>query len=157
MKRQKKKFVPNRSSTPTHDLPEVFRKKIETLGGTKVNLVIEKTLYKSDLVQGENRLSMPFKQIRSKFLEDDEVRRLANYETLTVPLIDTMLQEREICLSRWSLHTSKWYVLKTQWYKKIVLNNGLRKGDLIQVWSFRDKVNNLHLALVLVERKGEDI
>ncbi|KAL6130776.1 hypothetical protein ACLB2K_069155 [Fragaria x ananassa] len=155
-RRHKRKIVPNRNATTTsHDLPENFKKKIESMGGSKVNLVIEKTLYMSDLALNQNRLSMPFKQLRSKFLEDDEVRRLANHETFTLPLIDTRLQEREICLSEWSMPTSKWYALKTQWHKKIVVENELREGDLIQVWSFRDKGNNLHLALCLVERKDE--
>ncbi|KAK9910696.1 hypothetical protein M0R45_034648 [Rubus argutus] len=148
MKKQKKNLV--RNTTTTHDLPEEFKKKIETLGGIKVELVIEKKLFKSDTIQGENRLSMPLKQIRSNFLEDDEVKRLERDETLTVSLIDTKLQERDICLRRWNMKTSKWYVLKTQWIK-IVRDNKLRIGDVIQVWSFRDENNNLHLALVLVE------
>ncbi|KAL6126020.1 hypothetical protein ACLB2K_074071 [Fragaria x ananassa] len=155
-RRHTRQIVPNSNATTTsRDLPEDFKKKIESMGGSKVNLVIEKTLYMSDLALNQNRLSMPFKQLRSKFLEDDEVRRLANHETFTLPLIDTRLQERQICLSEWSMPTSKWYALKTQWHKKIVVENELREGDLIQVWSFRDKGNNLHLALVLVERKGE--
>ncbi|KAL6128861.1 hypothetical protein ACLB2K_072214 [Fragaria x ananassa] len=155
-RRHKRKIVPNSNApTTSRDLPEDFKKKIESMGGSRVNLVIEKTLYMSDLALNQNRLSMPFKQLRSKFLEDDEVRRLANHETFTLPLIDTRLQEREICLSEWSMPTSKWYALKTQWHKRIVVENELREGDLIQVWSFRDKGNNLHLALVLVERKGE--
>lgn len=160
MKKQKKNLVRNTTTTTTHDLPEKLKKKIETLGGIKVELVIEKKLFKSDTIQGENRLSMPLKQIRSNFLEDDEVKRLEKDETLTVSLIDTKLQERDICLRRWNMKTSKWYVLKTQWIK-IVRDNKLRIGDVIQVWSFRDENNNLHLALVLVEIdsreiKGED-
>lgn len=159
MEKQKKNLVRN-TTTTTHDLPEKLKKKIETLGGIKVELVIEKKLFKSDTIQGENRLSMPLKQIRSNFLEDDEVKRLEKDETLTVSLIDTKLQERDICLRRWNMKTSKWYVLKTQWIK-IVRDNKLKTDDVIQVWSFRDENNNLHLALVLVEIdlreiKGED-
>ena len=46
---------------------------------------------------------------------------------------------------------SPMYVFKTRWtevYKK----NQLQRGDVIQVWSFRDVGNNLHFALVLVEK-----
>ncbi|CAB4271596.1 unnamed protein product [Prunus armeniaca] len=53
------------SSSAHHDLPEAFKRKIDSLGGKEVALVIEKELTKTDLETSGNRMSMPLNQITS--------------------------------------------------------------------------------------------
>ncbi|PQM32669.1 hypothetical protein Pyn_28685 [Prunus yedoensis var. nudiflora] len=56
----------------------------------------------------------------------------------------------------WTLSNSetKTYVLRTTW-GKVVRENKLVPGDVIQVWSFRANNNQLHLAIVVVKRAGK--
>ncbi|KAK9925868.1 hypothetical protein M0R45_023130 [Rubus argutus] len=64
-----------------------------------------------------------------------------------------MIEEEAICLKQWNYWSnSKSYVLITQW-SDVAVKNRLKSNDLIQVWSFRDRDNNLHLVLV---KRGED-
>ncbi|CAL9008509.1 unnamed protein product [Prunus brigantina] len=150
----KRKELSSLSSSAHHDLPEAFKRKIDSLGGTKVALVIQKKLRKTDLSKSGNRMSMPLNQISSTdFLEDDERGRLEKEETMKVQLIDPGLVQGDINLRRWNMKkkngkNSKMYVLRTQW-SDVAKRNHLKEKDLVQVWSFR--VNGaLYLALVLV-------
>ncbi|VVA10941.1 PREDICTED: B3 [Prunus dulcis] len=151
---KRKEELSSLSSSAHHDLPEAFKRKIDSLGGTKVALVIQKKLRKTDLSKSGNRMSMPLNQISSTdFLEDDERGRLEKEETMKVQLIDPGLVQGDINLRRWNMKkmngkNSKMYVLRTQW-SDVAKRNHLEEKDLVQVWSFR--VNGaLYLALVLV-------
>lgn len=157
MYREKKKKKKNDSvpSTTHQDLPEEFKRKIETMGGTsdKVKLVLLKKLYASDLDPQQNRFSLPVNQLLCNFLEAEEVERLEKREVMNISLIDPMVEEEAICLKQWNYWSnSKSYVLITQW-SDVAVKNRLKENDLIQVWSFRDCDNNLHLVLV---KRGED-
>ncbi|KAL6128764.1 hypothetical protein ACLB2K_072119 [Fragaria x ananassa] len=94
-------------------------------------LVIQKQLFTSDVKRNLNRLSLPPKQILCKFLRRDEIESLQPKDTfMKVPFIDLELEIEEI-------------------------SNKLDKGDLIQVWSFRDSNDRLQLALVVLKRAEE--
>ncbi|KAL6183193.1 hypothetical protein ACLB2K_044604 [Fragaria x ananassa] len=150
--REKKRVKYNSPPCTIHqDLPENFKRKIETMGGdsNKAQLVLQKRLYKSDIEKQQNRLSLPMNQLLCNFLEPDEVRRLENTEEfMDITIIDPMGEEEPVCFKKWTYkETVKSYVLITQW-SGVAKKNGLEPGDLIQVWSFRDRENNLHLAVV---------
>ncbi|TQD94583.1 hypothetical protein C1H46_019828 [Malus baccata] len=152
---KKKETISPSAPLGYHDLPEKFKREIERLGGTKVELVIEKQLTKTDLRSG--RMSMPLNQIVSiSFLEDEDMEMLENGETMTVRLIDPGLVQGDINLRRLEKREGKnpIYVLRTQW-GDVARKNKLKAADLVQVWSFR--VNRaLHLALVLVKSSSVD-
>lgn len=154
-KKKKKKKNDSPLNTTHQDLPEEFKRKIETMGGTsdKVKLVLLKKLYASDLDPQQNRFSLPVNQLLCNFLEAEEVERLEKREVMNISLIDPMVEEEAICLKQWNYWSnSKSYVLITQW-SDVAVKNRLKSKDLIQVWSFRDRDNNLHLVLV---KRGED-
>ncbi|XP_068329902.1 B3 domain-containing protein At1g05920-like [Pyrus communis] len=145
-----KKKELNSPSAPLgyNDLPEEFKREIERLGGTKVELVIEKQLTKTDISSSIDRMSMPLNQLVSiSFLEDEDKEMLENCKTMTVQLIDPGLVQGDINLRRLI------YVLRTQW-GNVARKNKLKAGDIVQVdWSFQ--VNRaLYLALVLVKRSS---
>ncbi|KAB2620338.1 B3 domain-containing protein [Pyrus ussuriensis x Pyrus communis] len=133
-----------------HDLPEEFKREIERLGGTKVELVIEKQLTKTDISSSIDRMSMPLNQLVSiSFLEDEDKEMLENCKTMTVQLIDPGLVHGDINLRRLVMGKNPIYALRTQW-GDVARKNKLKAADLVQVWSFR--VNRaLHLALVLAK------
>ncbi|KAI5345519.1 hypothetical protein L3X38_013396 [Prunus dulcis] len=56
----------------------------------------------------------------------------------------------------WTLSNSetKTFVLRTTW-GKVVRENKLVPGDVLQVWSFRANNNQLHLAIVVAKRAGK--
>ncbi|XVF42681.1 hypothetical protein PTKIN_Ptkin01aG0384200 [Pterospermum kingtungense] len=57
---------------PPPDMPEEFKNRIKTLGGTEINLVIQKFLQVTDLNRSQGRLLMPSNQLRSLCLNEDE-------------------------------------------------------------------------------------
>ena len=64
---------------PALDIPEEVRNHIERrLNGTDIMLVIEKKLTATDMNKGENRLSVPRKQVRVDFLTEEEKQELGN-------------------------------------------------------------------------------
>ncbi|XP_068316277.1 B3 domain-containing protein At1g05920-like [Pyrus communis] len=146
---KKKETISPSAPLGYHNLPEEFKREIERLGGTKVELVIEKQFTKTDLSSG-NRMSMPLNQIVSiSFLEDEDMEMLENGETMTVRLIDPGLVQGDINLRRLEMGKNLIYALRTQW-GDVARKNKLKAADLVQVWSFR--VNRaLHLALVLAK------
>ncbi|KAL6178153.1 hypothetical protein ACLB2K_049672 [Fragaria x ananassa] len=151
--KKKMKYSQPLASIQHQDLPEEFKRKIETMGGCsdEARLVIQKELYDSDLAPTASRFSMPRKQVLCPFLEKDEEEWLEiRGRELHITLIDPMVEEEDIFLTQWSYGygRSKSYVLRTQW-NYVAAKNGLKPKDVIQVWSFRNKTNNkLHLALV---------
>nr|XP_011469053.1 PREDICTED: B3 domain-containing protein At2g24670-like [Fragaria vesca subsp. vesca] len=139
---------------PPPDLPEEYKKMVN---GAKAELVIQKQLFTSDVKRNLNRLSLPPKQILCEFLRRDEIEGLKENDTfMKVPFIDPELEMEEISVSFWKLSSSdeKSLVLNSNW-NYIVEKNKLVKGDLIQVWSFRDSNDRLQLALVVLKRAEE--
>ncbi|GMN25075.1 hypothetical protein TIFTF001_034761 [Ficus carica] len=107
-------------------------------------LIIEKKLYKTDVDEGQYRLSMPLKQILSDdFLNQDE-KMILNRSTkkrglkngLVVRFIGPCREETTMVLKKRNFTRSSSYVLIENWHK-IAMKNGLKKGDTVQVWFFR--------------------
>ncbi|KAJ9679833.1 hypothetical protein PVL29_021673 [Vitis rotundifolia] len=130
---------------PPPELPEDFKVRIREMNGTHPILVLEKQLFKTDIDEHENRLSMPLKQIRREFLSEDEKMRVV--EGMQVKLIQPSLEETTITFKKWKMkETCHLYVFTRQW-KLIVDNNSLEARTPIQVWSFRVG-SELRFALV---------
>ncbi|PQQ14667.1 hypothetical protein Pyn_30961 [Prunus yedoensis var. nudiflora] len=176
-KKEKKVYIKNnKGPTLDHhpDLPENFKKMIiGQMNGTELRCLIQKELFKSDVNGSLNRFSLPPNQVLcNDFLTPNEIEALKerkekkNHDqgslkspspSLKVPFIDPSLKLKEgINLTMWTLSNSetKTYVLRTTW-GKVVRENKLVPGDVIQVWSFRANNNQLHLAIVVVKRAGK--
>jgi hypothetical protein len=144
---------------PPPYLPTKYRDKIiNELHGLDLKLVIQKQLSETDMKSRFARLSLPKGQLRTEFLsqEDQTIlrqRQLAKgngcYRGLEVPLIEPQLVESSITVKKWKLGNSTSYTLGSQW-QHVANDNGLKVGNIIQIWSF--KVDQRpHLALVKLE------
>ncbi|GKE01159.1 B3 domain-containing protein, DNA-binding pseudobarrel domain protein [Tanacetum coccineum] len=130
---------------------------IDEIKGCNMKLVIQKTLYKSDLIPSQNRLSMPFKQVETHdFLTDEEMRFLGDHGEIEVRLVGPNLQmfNKPMRLKIWNMKNTKNYVLKTNWCDFVEANKMvLMERETIQVWSFR-KDEQLCFALVRVDEQN---
>lgn len=140
-------------STPP-DMPTEFKNKIQSLHGFRVQLVIQKEIFPTDLSPHHDRLSMPKNQVSNQdFLGEQDKKKLKLEGSIRVKVIDPNLNEYELRLSEWKFKSrscsglskrkrSSSYMLNSGW-SKISENkkNKLQKEDIIQVWSFR--VNNV--------------
>ncbi|KAL6126080.1 hypothetical protein ACLB2K_074131 [Fragaria x ananassa] len=148
-----KKGVPARTTT-CPDLPEDYKQIIlGRLKGKQLTLLIEKSLDDRDVKSDKRILTLPsYETLAKNFLEDIEMESLKRHTTLKVPLIYPK------CLKWWKMSKEELYEPKSNW-NEIVEQNGMVKGDKVQVWSFQankdEKEDQLHLALVLVKR-GEN-
>ncbi|KAJ7971822.1 B3 domain-containing protein [Quillaja saponaria] len=160
LKTKKLSMAPN----PPPDLPEEFKKKITSLGGTEIRLVIQKPLFQTDLTTGHSRLSIPVKQVRENFLTESERKLLERQEAIEVQLVQPSLEMTSIKLVQWDMHkktgrsVSSMYVLRTTW-NTVVKVNKLEESDVIQIWSFRvEREENgeeqLYMALVIVSKSA---
>lgn len=127
----------------------------EKINGTKIKLVIQKTLYETDLKRSQNRLNMPFKQVEThEFLTDEEKEILKNKEGIKVRVIGPtfMMYEKPLWLKIWSMSKTHNYVLNTNWCNFVEANRKILKVDTaIQVWSFR-KDEQLCFAILCVDK-----
>ncbi|GLT71804.1 hypothetical protein SLA2020_437970 [Shorea laevis] len=149
--------MPTTLPNPPPDLPEEFKNRIEAMGGTQVEMVIQKALYQTDLQKNNSRLSMPFSQINKNFLREAEREHLAQQNIMTVQFMEPSRKVNEMILRQWDMpkksgKTSSIYVLRTKW-NHAFRQNGLVAEDVVQVWSFRVGIEqNLCMALVVVSR-----
>jgi hypothetical protein len=124
-------------------MPTELKDKIMGLHGWDVRLVIQKKLTTTDMEDSQDRLSIPRGQMRAEFLTREEEAELEEKDSdgihlkgLKVPLIEPSLKESAIFLKKWKLGSSSTYMLSSPW-KKVANKNGLRKGNIVQLWSFR--------------------
>ncbi|XP_050211569.1 B3 domain-containing protein At2g32645-like [Mercurialis annua] len=131
--------------------PPVLVAKINAMGGYDVRLVIEKMLYKTDLDDQEDRLSIPVRQIRDAwFLDEDEQKIIYKKgDELSVKVLEPSDNRCDMKLKKWSKPNS--LTLRTKWKEVLGRNMDIvdketnvvievkhfKKGDIIQVWSFR--------------------
>ncbi|KAK2973741.1 hypothetical protein RJ640_019741, partial [Escallonia rubra] len=139
--------------TPPPDMPTEFKNRIREMGGTEPVLVIQKALFKSDVRDLEGRLSIPKNHIEEGFLTDEEERVLDSrrgrrFGEMPTLLIEPKLGECCILLRKYMMKKTALYVLMKPW-QEVVKRNGLKKGMVVQVWSFRVDLK-LVLALVIV-------
>ena len=120
---------------PPPELPEDLKVRIREMNRTHPILVLEKRLFKTDINEGENRLSMPLNQIRREFLSEDEKMRVV--EGMQVKLIQPSLEETTVTFKKWKMKESCHLYVFTREWKLIVNNNSLGRRTRIQVWSFR--------------------
>ncbi|KAK1408171.1 hypothetical protein QVD17_39806 [Tagetes erecta] len=109
---------------------------IKSIGGSKVELVIEKKLTKSDCDKNQGRLLIPELQVMSRgFLGIDEKRKLEMRECISVEMFDPERRKIMLNLGQWKMKHEN-YVLKTNW-NKLVFMNGLRENMVVRLLSFR--------------------
>ena len=159
---------------PPPDLPQEFLVAIEEMGGRDKLLVIQKKLFKTDITKGNNRFSIPLRQIvRTDFLTEEEKEKLRAGQEIQVQFIDPMLKSGHIVLVQWDMpkdtgNTSSTYVLRSTW-NEVRDSNGLKIDDVVQLWSFRvnkeacndasssnTNKGRLCLALVLVQKAKDE-
>ncbi|KAK4356152.1 hypothetical protein RND71_025123 [Anisodus tanguticus] len=141
-------------------LPIEFKNAITEFGGClKLTiLVIEKTIFKTDVKPAEGRLSIPQKQISNSFQNPEEEARLSTCIggkmcMMSVTLIEPSRQKCKINLRKWFMNKdngkiSSSYVLVTYW-NEVVRRNDLKSGTLVQLWAFR-KGEDLCFALIRI-------
>ncbi|KAF2293381.1 hypothetical protein GH714_001106 [Hevea brasiliensis] len=142
------------------DLPQEFKKKIKEMHGTELQLVIQKAITDTDTQDAQSRLSMPKRQILCEFLKEVEREKLEKNEEMKVQImIDPILKLSDMIFKQWNLGKSNGktctsFVFRTHWndFKKKI---GVKKGDIIQVWSFRIE-EQLYFILVKVEEEENE-
>ncbi|KAH0714553.1 hypothetical protein KY284_007458 [Solanum tuberosum] len=146
---------------PPAELSIEFKNLITVNGGLLESaiLVIEKTLFDTDVKAAEGRFSIPQKQMSNQFLKPHEEQLLNGRNEankmceMNVMLIEPSHKKGEINLRKWTMNknngkASSSYVLVKHW-NDVVRRNGLRAGMKMQLWAFR-KGETLCFALVNV-------
>ncbi|KAH7560652.1 hypothetical protein JRO89_XS10G0062600 [Xanthoceras sorbifolium] len=150
----------NQTDTETvQDMPESMRNIIEGMDGKKITLVIQKTLYVTDMSDHHGRMSVPLNQIKSDFLNEQEEEYLKrDGGQMKVLFIEPSRTVSTMNFNRWKMEknegkkSSYSYILQTYW-NDVKSANGLKAGDKVQLWSFRVS-EQLCLALVKVTGTG---
>ncbi|CAI9278700.1 unnamed protein product [Lactuca saligna] len=137
----------------TQELEEFITNKLK---GKEAKVVIQKTLYRSDLEENQNRLNMPMKQVikPDEFLRKNEKEDLENGKEFEVRLLGPRLEmhKKPMMLKMWRMNSTSNYVLKTEWNRFVKANEkDLEINKKIQVWSFRID-EKLCFAIARLER-----
>ncbi|XP_052489771.1 B3 domain-containing protein At3g25182-like [Gossypium raimondii] len=120
---------------------------VEEMGSRGLVLVIQKTIFFSDINPTASRFSIPFSQVKTHdFLNEAEAKELDDKNPMQVWLLDPSMKGTNITFNKWVMGSSSLYVLTNTW-NPVVKNNQLKKGEMVQLWSFR--LNSLlYFALV---------
>ncbi|KAF3436072.1 hypothetical protein FNV43_RR23164 [Rhamnella rubrinervis] len=143
--------------TPLKELPMEMRNLIESMGGTDIKLVIEKTLSKTDCSKHHDRLTIPKAQAESEFLNGVEKHMMDHTDgpVIQVSVIQPCFEESNMCFTQWKMRKSSTYVIRSGWNKACQKpENKLIAGVKVQVWSFRVH-GDLCFAIVRVEGTAE--
>ncbi|KAK2646929.1 hypothetical protein Ddye_022124 [Dipteronia dyeriana] len=140
---------------PDPVIPQHFQDEIDKLNGTDVMLVGEKEMTSTDMDKHQGRFSIPRGKVRTHaFLREEDNPE----EGIKCSLIQPCLQViTDLDFKRWNMNDTFSYTLIKKW-NSVACNqkNGLQKGCLVQLWSFRVGLN-LWFALVNLDLKhGED-
>nr|GFB21025.1 hypothetical protein [Tanacetum cinerariifolium] len=153
----------NSAPVPTsNEVTERLQKFItgDEINGSEPKLVIQKVLYKSDLKQDQNRLSLPLKKLETEdFLTIEEKLALENENEIEVRLVGPTLKmyKEPMRLVIWNMTYTRNLVLKTNWYRFVEENKEhLKELSKIQLWSFR-KDQQLCFAIAVVARPPEGL
>ncbi|PPD98298.1 hypothetical protein GOBAR_DD04676 [Gossypium barbadense] len=104
------------------------------MGGKGVVLVIQKTIFYSDINLTANHFSIPFSQIKTHdFLNEAEAKELTGKTPMQEWLLDPSMKGTSITFNKWVMGSSSLYVLTNTW-NPVVKNNQLKKGDMVQIW-----------------------
>ncbi|GAV70908.1 DUF313 domain-containing protein [Cephalotus follicularis] len=160
-----KKEIPPKCPEPPPDMPEKMKDLItRKMNGTHLVRVIQKRLYQTDTGNIQNRLSIPFNQIihnEEFFLTPKEVEILKGRGEIQTTMVEPSLaiSQEKMVLKQWDMNkptgkTSSMYALRTGW-NYLRERNGLKKFDIVQLWSFR--VNGeLYFALFKVSERNDN-
>ena len=131
----------------------------DKISGSDMKLVIQKTLYASDLKRSQNRLNMPFTLVQTHdFLTPEEKKVIGIKTEMKVQIMgpNLQMQEKPLSLKIWSMSRSGNYVLTSNWCEFVEENkNVLKENTTIQVWSFR-KDEKLCFAVICVDKPVEN-
>ncbi|KAJ8751304.1 hypothetical protein K2173_016486 [Erythroxylum novogranatense] len=111
------------------DMPQEFKNRIQEMGGTEVELIIQKPLFETDLKKGEGRMSVPANQIQCHDFLTDEEKELLNMldEREKLKAIETKVigpnateETTNMNFKKWNMKKSNGsgsssYVLTTKW------------------------------------------
>ncbi|XP_028059438.1 B3 domain-containing protein At3g25182-like [Camellia sinensis] len=124
VRRKKKRMIVKAPAVPP-ELPAEFKNLIESLNGTELNLLIEKSLYSTDLNHNHRHLSLPLSQIHNGFLTQEEKdlleTRTGKHKTsIVAKLIVPSRKESDIFLKKWDTpkkvgKVNSTYNLTTSW------------------------------------------
>ena len=132
-KRQRKKAIIE-GPDPLPEMPRWPRDGVEEKGGGGYGerLLIQKGLTMTDVVGGQNRISMPVRQQRSPddFRTEDELRNVLrrkdndekHFKGLSVTFVEPYSRTSELSLRKWEYHHEEW-------------TRCLKVGDIIQIVS----------------------
>ncbi|KAL6194028.1 hypothetical protein ACLB2K_035112 [Fragaria x ananassa] len=134
------------------ELPMEFKNKIESLHGSKAELVIHKEIHATDVSDHHDRLNMPRNQVLTMEVLNEQEREEIEVRKhgLEVRVIQPCLDEKTLQLRKWSSPSGSYsYVLNSCWKHVGKRENNICPGNTIQVWSFRvDDPAKVWFALV---------
>lgn len=134
----------------TSDLPEIFKETIEFIKGTSTKLVMQKRLSHRDhcTLNYYNSFLIEFEE---SFLTEEEEELLNNGEEIMTVFIEPIISVSRNTLSK---HEGTNYGLSMHW-NKVAIENELRVGTVVQLWSFRIQ-EMLGFVLVKVVKEVKD-
>ena len=129
-----------------------FKNKIESLHGSKAELVIHKEIHATDVSDHHDRLNMPRNQVLTMEVLNEQEREEIEFRKhgLEVRVIQPCLEEKTLQLRKWSSPSGSYsYVLNSGWKHVGKRENNICPGNTIHVWSFRvDDPAKVWFALV---------
>lgn len=153
---------------PPPEMSNALKEKIVKEIGeySDLRLLLQKSLFRSDVEKNLNRLSMPLGQLESDdFLTDMEKKKLESrkandsnhLEGVEIDFFEPNLEfkKSKMTLKKWDYDSSSSYMLSEHWYN-VVTRNGLKKEDVVQIWFFRKREgNNPCIALVNLSQRND--
>lgn len=145
--------APNPPSIPRQNIktPEWLIQVMRSIDGAEdPKLIIEKKLDLNDVDTNQNRLSIPINNViqhdfltldESRIIDDDDITTNEGKMGVGAILVDQRTTKWNVGFKQWVLTTtsgrSYWsFVLRGEW-SGVVVANGLKAGDRINLWSFR--------------------
>ncbi|KAL5063221.1 hypothetical protein RYX36_024970 [Vicia faba] len=145
--------------SPPPELPSHVNDMIKVLNGSDIKYIMCKELFKSDLNNNLNRLSMPITQIKSDFLTEIEKATLETRDQeekpigIKVTVLDPCFNEFSLFLKKWNMKTTSIYILHQDW-THVLLENKFKENQKLDIWSFRV---NEKLYLLLNSNESQEI
>ncbi|KAL5080476.1 hypothetical protein RYX36_008897 [Vicia faba] len=145
--------------SPPPELPRHVNNMIKVLNGSDIKYIICKELFKSDLNNYLNCLSMPITQIKSDFLTEIEKASLETRDQeekpigIKVTVLDPCFNEFSLFLKKWNMKTTSIYILHQDW-THVLLENNFEENKKLDIWSFRV---NEKLYLLLNSNESQEI
>ena len=141
---------------PPRRLPESIRNRINGMRVTREVLVIRKTLFDTDVNPSQCKLSMPVSQTNPDFSREVKRESLSQKKAaVDVLFIEPSNTVKTMILVKWNMSKNAIYALRTNW-KSVVSENELKKGNVVEVWSFRIGAQEQLCMALIVLKRGEE-